>query len=249
MQRQRGVRALDAGPAFWTSMFAASALGTNIGDLWVDGLGLSRAWSFASLALICAFAVWGDRLVWRRTEALYWVAIVALRAGATNVADAMTHDLGLNDGASAAVLAVLALGAGCWTRSGAAGSPVIEGWYWAAMLVAGVFGTMGGDLAAHSIGLFAAAALLAAVLAAVLAVRARWFAAATPAYWCAVLAERAAGTPAGDALASRRGAGLGLLMATACTLSMFLLALAWRERRRRATEAPETTGDAIRAEA
>ena len=73
----------------------------------------------------------------------------------------------------------------------------------AAMLVAGIFGTVVGDFTAHSIGLYAAAGLLVAALLALLAVRAWVFPGAMLAYWVAVLAERCAGTPVGDALASR----------------------------------------------
>ena len=50
-------------------------------------------------------------------------------------------------------------------------------------------------------------------------------------YWVAVLAERAAGTPVGDGLASRHG--VGLPAATACTAALFAAALLWRERGRR----------------
>ena len=50
-------------------MLAASALGTNLGDLWVDRLFHNRLTSLASLILICGLAIWQDRRYARRTEA------------------------------------------------------------------------------------------------------------------------------------------------------------------------------------
>ena len=109
---------------------------------------------------------------------------------------------------------------------------MIDGWYWTAMFVAGVFGTVAGDLMNRTLGVLASAAVLTALLALVLPVRTRRFPGLMAAYWVAVLAERAAGTPVGDGLASRHGVGLGLPAATAGTAAMFAAALLWRERGR-----------------
>ena len=228
------VRALPTGPAFWAAMLAASALGTNLGDFCTDMLQPPRG--FALLVLTCTLAVAADRWAGRQTQAAYWLAIVTLRAAATNVADVLTHDAGFGYQPTALLLGVAALVLGCQTRPGlGTGSPLIDGRYWAAMLVAGIFGTVAGDLAAHTAGLLAAAALLTAILALVLALRAWQYPAAMPAYWAAVLAERCAGTPWGDGLASRHGAGLGLPLAMACTGAAFLAALLWRRQRATAT--------------
>lgn len=89
------MRAFNASPPYWFAMFAASALGTNLGDFWVDWLYHDRPTSFASLAVICVVSIWADRRYAARSDVAYWVAIVALRAAATNVADYMTHDLAL----------------------------------------------------------------------------------------------------------------------------------------------------------
>ena len=231
------LRSLGTTPAFWLAMFAASAFGTNLGDLWTGRLGLSGPIGFGSLALISALAIWVDRRVGLRMEFAYWVAIVVLRAAATNVADFLTEGLGLGLVAVSAGLAAVALAAGSRTCAGLTGrqgtSPVIDGWYWTAMFVAGVFGTVAGDLMNETVGVLASAALLTALLALVLLVRARWSAGFMLPYWVAVLAERAAGTPVGDGLASRHGMGLGLPVATACTAALFAAALLWRERERR----------------
>ncbi|MGI4939650.1 MAG: hypothetical protein ACRYHQ_03600 [Janthinobacterium lividum] len=230
-QTGRGFRALQTGPLFWLAMLAASALGTNLGDLFAGRLELPGVVGFGLLVAASVLGIAGDWRAGRRTELYYWIAIVVLRGAATNVADFLTEDLRLGFVPVLVVLAVAALLAGARTRAGAGtrvASPVIDGWYWTAMLVAGVFGTVGGDLMNHSVGLFASAGLLTAVLLAVLAVRGRWFPAAMLAYWVVVLAERCAGTPIGDGLASRRGVGLGLQVATACTAVLFGAALAWR---------------------
>ena len=211
-------------------MFAASALGTNLGDFWVDELSLNRATSFASLASISGLAIWSDSRADRRTEVGYWVAIVALRAAATNVADFLTHDLALGYVASSIILLMTTLIAGRFTRPDAAktGIPSVDGRYWIAMLIAGIFGTVGGDLASHTIGLYAAAGVLCGLLAAVLVLRGRWAPASVMAYWLVVLAERCAGTPVGDALASHHAVGLGLKLAMACTGGLLLAALLFR---------------------
>ena len=265
---QAMLRSMAATPAYWFCMYAASALGTNLGDFSVDELGLGRGWSFVSLALISAVAIWADRRLSVRAEAGYWIAIVALRAAATTVADAMTHDLRWSYGISAVALAVATLVAGWFTRvdvplgrrrgdvsglgaatpaprgplpQGAldpppldggvprrdqpAPSPIVDGRYWIAMLIAGIFGTVAGDFASHSIGLFPAAGLLGAVLVGLLVLRGSLGLQSLTVYWCVILAERCAGTSAGDSLASHRGAGFGLPLAIACTGGALLLGL------------------------
>src|ERR1700722_4211324 len=51
-------RAMNVTPAYWYAMLAASALGTNIGDLWAEILFPGAVTSLASLLIICAAAVW-----------------------------------------------------------------------------------------------------------------------------------------------------------------------------------------------
>ena len=244
-----GLRAMETSWTFWLAMLAASGFGTNLGDLWTGRLGLPQGVAFGSLMLLSGLAIWRDRRDGMRLEAWYWVAIIVLRAAATNVGDFLTEALKLPYLPVVIALAVLALVAGAQTQAGmrpparaevrgpqgTGASPVIDAWYWAAMFLAGVFGTVGGDLVNQTIGVRVSAGVLTAILLLVLAARARWFPGAMLAYWAVVLAERAAGTPIGDGLASRRGLGLGLQAATIVTATTFLLALAWRERTRRAS--------------
>ncbi len=223
-------RSLDTGLAFWCVMFLASAFGTNLGDFWVDGLALSRPVSFASLVIVCGLAIWGDRRLGLQTELCYWIAVVALRAAATNLADFLTHDLGLSYVLTTSALGAAGLLAGYKTRPSArcVGSPLIDGRYWIAMLLAGLFGTVGGDLTSHTMGLYAAAGSLTLVLILVLGIRSQLYPTAILAYWCTVLAERSAATPVGDALASRHALGLGLQRAMLCTCALFMLSLGTR---------------------
>jgi uncharacterized membrane-anchored protein len=229
------LRALPSTPTYWFAMFAASALGTNLGDFASDELGVSRWVSFAALAAISLSGILADRRIAARSEAGYWVAIVALRAAATNVGDVLTHDFRLGYAAVAAVLFVATLAAGALTRRDDRGSrtPRIDGGYWIAMLLAGVFGTVGGDLASHTVGLYAAAGGLIAVLLAVLMLRESLAPAALPVYWLVVLAERSAGTPVGDSLASERAVGLGLYVAILVTGGVFVIGLLVRSTRPR----------------
>jgi uncharacterized membrane-anchored protein len=228
-------RALGATPAYWFSMFAASALGTNLGDFTVDTLSLGRGVSFALLAVITGLAFWGDSWFARRTDAGYWVAIVTLRAAATNVGDVLTGDLSISYPVLMVVLGLSTLFAGCFTRieKVAGTSPLVDARYWVAMLIAGIFGTVGGDFLSHAIGLYAAAAALCTAAVIVLAARSAFAAGSVLTYWCAVLVERCAGTPVGDALASHRALGLGMKLAMLCTGFLLMVGLLLRSRERR----------------
>jgi uncharacterized membrane-anchored protein len=225
-------RALEPSPSFWFAMLAASALGTNLGDFWADTLSLGLAASFASLAVIAALLIWGDRVMGRRTELFYWLAIVILRAVATNVGDFLTDDLSVKYIVSTLALGAATLVAGAFTVPVAPNdrSPRIDLRYWGAMFLGGAFGTVGGDMTSHGVGLFAATIALCAVLVIVITARGLIAPASIIGYWFIVLAERAAGTPAGDMLAEERGLGLGLPIAMVCTGALFLAGLLARLR-------------------
>ena len=231
-----GTRALDPSPAFWLAMYAASALGTVLGDFWAEGLLLGLWLSFGSLIVITALLIWGDLRNGRESETFYWLAIIFLRAAATNVGDGLIHILGLSFVAASVITGVATLIAGYFTipPSAAAISPRIDLRYWGAMFIGGVFGTVAGDLAAHSIGLFPALIALGVALVVVIVSRSLIAPIAMVGYWCIVLAERAAGTPAGDWFASRRGLALGLPIALAGTGAVLLAALWLYSRTKRA---------------
>ena len=159
--------------------------------------------SFASLAVISAALIAGDLRFGRSTEKFFWLAIVFLRAMATNVGDFLTDDLGVSRLVSTPILGVATLAAGYFTIAAgrADASPRIDMRYWLAMFIGGAFGTVGGDLVSHSVGLAAASVGLAALLAAVIGARSFIAPASMLGYWCIVLAERAGrATPVGDLL-------------------------------------------------
>lgn len=228
----RFARALNPTWLFWFSMLAASALGTNLGDLVAEVVGLGRVGSLLALSVISALAIFVDARLGERAEAGYWVAIVALRAAATNVGDILTHDAGLSYLSASVLLALATLAAGYFSRINRAAnsSPDIDARYWGAMLIAGVFGTVCGDMIAHSIGLLLATVILVPLTVVAIIGRRQFAATSVLAYWVIVLAERCAGTVVGDGIDSRHGLALGLPIATIITCALLAIGLAMRQR-------------------
>lgn len=220
-------RAFEMTYAYWLAMLAASALGTNVGDLWAEILFPGRWTSLAALLVVCAAAVSYDRIAGARSEAGYWIAIVGMRAAATNLADIMTHDLALGYAVSSVLLAGVTMFAARFTHPDTArgGSPRVDGAYWIAMFIAGLFGTVAGDLIHHTIGLYIASAALCAVLIGLILGRDAFAPRSVLLYWAIIMAERCAGTALGDMLASRRAIALGLPLASICTAVLILVSL------------------------
>jgi uncharacterized membrane-anchored protein len=225
-------QAMDVTRSYWLAMLAASAFGTNVGDLWAEILFPGRVASLASLLAICLAAVVYHRRMATRTEAGYWTAIVAMRAAATNVADLLTHELALGYVLVSVLLAVLTLVAAHFTVTDRLrpGSPRVDGSYWIAMFIAGVFGTVAGDLIHHNIGLYSASAALCLVLAGLILMREARAPVSMLLFWSIVMAERCAGTAVGDALASRRAVGLGIVIASVLTGVLTVISLGIRAR-------------------
>jgi uncharacterized membrane-anchored protein len=225
---------------YWAAILAASMCGANTGDFLsrIIGLGHWRGVPF----LIAAFflIVWAEKRSMVTTEAYYWLAIILLRTGATNLADLSTHDfkisypltlLGLT-----ALLIVVLIADRAPARTGDADTPSLPATdlpYWIAMLIAGTLGTAGGDYVAYGLGLGIASMLLTAVFGAILAAATTYGAMSKWWYWATIVGARTAGTVLGDLLASRRGFDLGLWISTACTASLLAaIILVWPLRRR-----------------
>jgi uncharacterized membrane-anchored protein len=225
-------RAMEVTHTYWLSMLAASAFGTNVGDLWAEIVFPGPYTSLASLLVICVAAVWFHRRAAPPTEAGYWVAIVAMRAAATNLADIVTHNLAPGYVLASVLLGALTLLVARFTHPdfSRSGSPRVNGVYWIAMFIAGVFGTVAGDLIHHTIGLYSASAALCLSLAALILVREAQAPASMLLFWSIVMVERCAGTAVGDALASRRAVGLGVLIASICTGALTIISLWIRAR-------------------
>jgi uncharacterized membrane-anchored protein len=225
-------RAMEVTRSYWFVMLAASAFGTNVGDLWAETLFPGPITSLVSLLAICAAAVWYHRRSAARTEVGYWVAIVAMRAAATNVADISTHQLALGYVTVSVLLFVLTLIAARFASPdfSRSGSPRVDGVYWTAMFIAGVFGTVAGDLIHHNIGLYNASGALCFLLAGLILIREARAPVSMLLFWLIVMAERCAGTAVGDALASHRAAGLGVPIASVCTGALTITCLWLRAR-------------------
>jgi uncharacterized membrane-anchored protein len=225
-------RAMDVTRSYWFAMLAASAFGTNVGDLWAEALFPGPIASLASLLGICAVAVWYHRRAAARTETGYWVAIVAMRAAATNLADILTHGLALSYVLASVLLGILTLIGARFTDPdfSRSGSPRVDGAYWTAMFIAGVFGTVAGDLIHHNVGLYNASAALCVLLAGLILAREKGAPVSMLLFWSIVMAERCAGTAVGDALASRRAVGLGVPIASVCTAALMIISLWMRAR-------------------
>ena len=245
---------------YWCAIVVASMAGANTGDFAARYLHLGHTRGLLPLALIFLAIAWAETRARRATEVYYWLAIIVLRTGATNLADLATHDLRLGYPLTLAVLAglIIAVVLFAYWRDGSAAPaaadgrklPATDSAYWLAMLTAGTLGTAGGDFVADELGLGVGygSLVLFAVFLIVLFGATRIGKMGIFWYWAAIVAARTAGTTMGDFLPSRRGLDLGLPLSTAISLStLALIVLLWRdrgsaaERERRA--AGELTGD------
>jgi uncharacterized membrane-anchored protein len=228
---------------YWSAITFASLFGTNLGDLYAHEAGLGIARGIAILAVLAAAVFAVERRDRVPRELFYWLVIIIIRTGATNIADFFKHLIAWPT--FGAILAALMIGFG-WasTRSHDAeeraaetkGMPKTGSLYWLAMLAAGVFGTFFGDVASHLIGKGPASIALAALLLGALAVWRRQGSRYLWLYWLAVAVARTAGTAMGDFLAETKELGIGLPLSTLITGSVFVLILLLWPRRARAAQ-------------
>ena len=217
--------------------------GANTGDFAARYLHLGHTGGLLPLAVIFLAIVWAETRARRVTEAYYWLAIIVLRTGATNLADLMTHDLHLGYPLTLAALAafIIAILLFVYWRDGSAASaasdgrklPATDSVYWIAMLTAGTLGTAGGDFVADEVGLGVGygSLVLFAIFLVVLLGATRIGKMSLFWYWAAIVAARTAGTTMGDFLPGRRGLDLGLPLSTAITLTtLAVIVLIWRDR-------------------
>jgi uncharacterized membrane-anchored protein len=227
------------GVRYWTALCIASIFGANMGDFFAHDLGLGHVAGLPFLAAALAAVIITERFDDIRHQFYYWTAIIIVRTAATNTADFFAGDLKLPRPFVMAGLALLLAGAVwlswqlVWRRRESKASDVLcaDLPYWISMFLAGTLGTVLGDYCSHNLKLGnAGGSLLLAPIVAALFVAGRggrllWL----PLYWTIVVAIRAAGTTAGDYLASR--GMLGLPLSTAVTGVVFVLLLVlWRER-------------------
>jgi uncharacterized membrane-anchored protein len=232
----------SVGARYWSAIAMASLFGTNLGDLYAHDSGLGLIGGVPILAALAAVVFLVERRDQTPRELYYWLLIIIIRTGATNIADYGKHQMPYV--VFGGILSVLMIGF-AWaslrsndaaerTAEAKRGMPTTGAAYWAAMLSAGVFGTFFGDVAQHLIGQGAASAALAMLLLATLAVWRAQGASRIWLYWLTVAVARTAGTAMGDWLAENETLSIGLPLATAITGIVFTsILLFWpREPRR-----------------
>ena len=223
---------------YWLSIVFASIFGTNLGDFYAHESGLGLGFGLLVLAGLFAMLYWiqsKDRVA---REAYFWLAIIIIRTGATNIADYLAYRVRipapLLTTGLAAIIAVLAWRAALPRVRSEKGSnaQTVAGTnlaYWGAMLGAGVFGTVLGDICSHRFGQGPAAIGLTVMLVILLAAAKSRVATQVAAYWCAVALARIAGTCIGDWLAENKSLHIGLPISTLLTGAAFIMILTcWR---------------------
>ena len=233
--------------AYWGGILLASVFGTNLGDYYAHESGLGIVTGVLLLATLTVPLFVLERFDGRRHAVYYWLVIVVIRTGATNIADYLQFRARVPQTALCAALAALIALFGWWQarvspRSGEGidraprGLPDSGVYFWLAMLCAGVFGTVLGDLCSYLFGQARASLGLCIALALPLVVWRRTAGAFVAVYWLTIAIARTAGTAIGDFLAESGRLNLGLATATilsGITLSALLLSQGWAEARGR----------------
>src|SRR5262249_51603350 len=177
------------------------------------------------LVALFFFIYFIERLDKREHDGYYWLCIIIMRTGATNIADYLAFGMHINAIGLSVFLAIL-LAALAWAAARSAksktsgfgkGLPDTNGLYWGAMLTAGVFGTVLGDVCSGIFGGGTASIGLGAMLAAALILgptEAGW---SNLHYWLTIAVARTAGTAIGDWLAVNKFMKAGLPLCSLCT--------------------------------
>jgi len=213
---------------YWGSIALASGFGTNMGDLYAhdSGLGLLGGVPVLVALFLVIYAI--ERSDKRSHDAYYWLCIIIMRTGATNIADYMAGRRGLGIDrlvlsiGFGVLLAVFAWWLGRVDRSSNGTVPLktvptTDPGYWVTMLTAGVFGTVLGDWCQHQFGENAATLGLTILLAVALLAYRNVLLGTLAGYWLTVGVARTTGTAIGDWLAESPIPNLGLPLSTLIT--------------------------------
>lgn len=235
---------------YWAGIALASVFGTNMGDLYAhdSGLGLLGGLPPLIVLFLAIYAV--ERWDRRSHDAYYWLCIIIMRTGATNIADYMAGRRGMHIDrlvlsiGFGLLLAVLAwwLGRSRDDTGARKAVPDTDPGYWVTMLTAGVFGTVLGDFCQHQFGENAATLGLTLILALALLAYRKLPIGALAAYWLTVGVARTTGTAIGDWLAESPIVNLGLPLSTAITGTALAAVLVLWRAGRPATVLAEATG-------
>jgi uncharacterized membrane-anchored protein len=225
---------------FWVGLSLASVFGANLGDYFAHDIGLGHIAGLPILAAAFAVLLIAERYDRAVHEAWYWLAIVVVRAAATNLGDFFAGDLKIPRPwvmAGLIVLLILTVAAirQQRLRSGVDRSRELldaNALYWIGMLIAGTLGTVMGDYVSHNLrlGNLPASAALALPLVLLFVFGRRGVLWSLLFFWLTVVMIRADGTVIGDYLAGRHM--LGLPLGTLVTgLAFVTVLLAWKGRR------------------
>lgn len=220
---------------YWCGITLASVFGTNLGDFYAHESGLGILAGLGVLTILCAVVFAVERFDHGVREIYYWLVIIIVRTGATNIADYTAYRLHVPEPALNSGLIILLAGL-AFAQSRRPTAAVIDGMaarlpatgviYWLAMLTAGVLGTVLGDVCQHAFGQGVAAAALSIALLGVL----RWGKGRIDSiYWLTIAVARTAGTAIGDWLAENRLLNIGLTYCTLMTGLLFVgVLMLWR---------------------
>jgi uncharacterized membrane-anchored protein len=235
----------------------ASVFGTNTGDWFAFRSGLGILGGLPILAAVVAVAYLLERRDTTRHEAWYWLAIILIRTGATNIADYVCgrRFLGVDRVLFSSVLAVFIAAMAIWQykKNNRPGLPRTNAIYWITMLAAGVFGTAAGDAVLRALGGpegmggVDASALLSAALAVLLLFGRRGLIQTLFYYWLTICVARTAGTAVADMLAENEKLNIGLVVSTVITGIVFVGVLVlWKSKANEdpvgVARAPSTSG-------
>jgi uncharacterized membrane-anchored protein len=213
---------------YWAGIALASVFGTNMGDLYAHDSGLGLLGGLPVLVLLFLAIYAAERFDKRSHDAYYWLCIIIMRTGATNIADYMAGRRGLNiDRVTLSIGFGLLLAVSAWWLGRASrpsedttvskSVPATDPGYWVTMLTAGVFGTVLGDLWQRLFGEDMATIGLIILLAVTLLAYRKFAVSALAGYWLTVAVARTTGTAIGDWLAESPVVNLGLPLATVLT--------------------------------
>ncbi|WP_068079980.1 COG4705 family protein [Novosphingobium rosa] len=228
---------------YWLTITMASLFGTNMGDLYAHELKLGIVTGVAVLAALAAVVFVAEKRDAAPRLLYYWLVIVIIRTGATNIADYERHHIRWPELLVCFALAVLIAGFGALSLKGKPASgdgsamPSTGAAYWVAMLGAGIFGTVLGDFCSHAVGQGLASLGLGAVLLLLVALWQIGEPLRFTLYWVVVAVARTAGTSMGDWVAENDMLNIGLPLSTALTGAAFVLCTLAVARRQRALAA------------
>lgn len=226
---------------YWTSILMASIFGTNLGDFYAHESGLGLMAGVGILAILAGLVFLAERRDAVPRELYYWLVIIIIRTGATNIADWLAFRVRIPAVPLSIALGVAIAALAAWmtmTESKAEiaanrGLPDTDAKYWIAMLFAGIFGTVLGDVLSHYYTQANASIGLGLLLAIILLGRWQGIVAAIAGYWLTVSVARTAGTAMGDWLAENKILNIGLTASTLITGAVFVgILLLWRSRMR-----------------